>query len=78
MKLYQITSKYRDEIKPRFGLMRGKEFIMKDMYSFDIDVESARKTYEEICDSYDRIFSKIGIEYKKGNFFYHLLYFEKQ
>ncbi|KAJ8943704.1 hypothetical protein NQ314_009677 [Rhamnusium bicolor] len=46
--LYQISSKFRDEIKPRFGLMRGREFLMKDMYSFDIDTESAKRTYEKV------------------------------
>ncbi|EEZ98764.2 probable proline--tRNA ligase, mitochondrial [Tribolium castaneum] len=65
LKLYQITSKYRDEMKPRFGLMRGKQFLMKDMYSFDTDLETAKHTYDEICKSYDRIFRRIGIDFVK-------------
>ncbi|XP_023021392.2 prolyl-tRNA synthetase 2-like protein, mitochondrial [Leptinotarsa decemlineata] len=65
LRLYQISSKFRDEMKPRFGLMRGREFVMKDMYTFDVDVESAKKTYEEVCESYNRVFDRIGIEYVK-------------
>ncbi|KAJ8984706.1 hypothetical protein NQ317_004967 [Molorchus minor] len=65
LRLYQITVKYRDELKPRFGLMRGREFLMKDMYSFDTDVHSARKTYEEVCQCYDSIFKKIGVGFLK-------------
>ncbi|XP_072393861.1 probable proline--tRNA ligase, mitochondrial [Diabrotica undecimpunctata] len=65
LRLYQISNKFRDEIKPRFGLMRGREFIMKDMYSFDIDVESAKKTYEDVCKSYDNIFNSLGVKYVK-------------
>ncbi|KAG5873365.1 hypothetical protein JTB14_022968 [Gonioctena quinquepunctata] len=65
LRLYQISSKFRDEMKPRFGLMRGREFLMKDMYTFDIDVDSAKKTYEEVCESYNRIFDRIGLEYVK-------------
>ncbi|VEN39508.1 unnamed protein product [Callosobruchus maculatus] len=52
-------------MKPRFGLMRGREFVMKDMYSFDTDETSAKDTYNEICASYDRIFDKLDMEYVK-------------
>ncbi|CAH1975649.1 unnamed protein product [Acanthoscelides obtectus] len=65
LKVYQISSKFRDETKPRYGLMRGREFLMKDMYSFDIDETSAKDTYNEICTSYDKIFDRIGIDYVK-------------
>lgn len=67
LRLYQIAVKYRDEMKPKFGLMRGREFLMKDMYSFDTNPEAANKTYEEVCDSYDNIFKIIGLNYIKGN-----------
>lgn len=53
-------------MKPRFGLMRGREFLMKDMYSFDISVEKAQQTYEEICSAYNNIFTIIGVEFVKG------------
>ncbi|KAF5270342.1 hypothetical protein FQR65_LT05530 [Abscondita terminalis] len=65
LKLYQITNKYRDEIKPRFGLMRGRQFIMKDLYSFDVDVKKAKETYEEVCECYNSIFDEIGVKYIK-------------
>ena len=52
---YQIQTKFRDEIRPRFGLMRAKEFIMKDAYSFDIDDESANASYQRMYDAYSRI-----------------------
>jgi prolyl-tRNA synthetase len=66
LRLYQITNKYRDEIKPRFGLMRGKQFLMKDMYCFDVDTTAAKQNYDQICNSYDNIFKKIGIDFIKG------------
>lgn len=53
-------------MKPKFGLMRGKQFLMKDLYTFDVDIESAKKTYEEVCDSYNTIFKRIGIDFIKG------------
>lgn len=53
-------------MKPRFGLMRGKQFVMKDMYSFNTSLESAKQTYDEICKSYDRVFERIGIDFIKG------------
>ena len=59
--LYQIQWKFRDEIRPRFGVMRGREFLMKDGYSFDIDYEGAKKTYEKIFESYLRIFARMEL-----------------
>ncbi|XP_034035464.1 probable proline--tRNA ligase, mitochondrial [Thalassophryne amazonica] len=59
--LYQITRKFRDELKPRFGLLRGKEFYMKDMYSFDVNKEAAHQTYESVCQAYMRLFSRLGL-----------------
>ncbi|MBX9805635.1 MAG: proline--tRNA ligase [Alphaproteobacteria bacterium] len=59
--LYQIQWKFRDEIRPRFGVMRGREFLMKDGYSFDLDFESAKKTYERIFESYLRIFARMDL-----------------
>lgn len=60
--LYQISPKFRDEIRPRFGVMRAKEFIMKDGYAFDLTAEDAKLTYEKIFNSYIRIFSKMGVK----------------
>ena len=60
---YQIQTKYRDEIRPRFGLMRGREFIMKDAYSFDLDRESALISYEKMKQAYHKIFDRLGVEY---------------
>ena len=62
--LYQIQTKFRDEVRPRFGLMRGREFIMKDAYSFDIDEEGAEKSYKKMYDAYCRIFESCGLRYK--------------
>lgn len=62
--LYQIQTKYRDEIRPRFGLMRGREFIMKDAYSFDVDEASALKSYDLMYDGYKAIFDRIGVRYR--------------
>lgn len=62
--LYQIQGKYRDEIRPRFGLMRGREFIMKDAYSFDIDEASALKSYELMYQAYRAIFDRVGVQYR--------------
>lgn len=59
--LYQIQWKFRDEIRPRFGVMRGREFLMKDGYSFDLDFESAKKTYERIFESYLRTFARMDL-----------------
>lgn len=62
--LYQIQTKFRDEIRPRFGLMRGREFIMKDAYSFDADQAGAEKSYQAMYDAYCRIFERCGLNYR--------------
>ena len=62
--LYQIQTKFRDERRPRFGLMRGREFIMKDAYSFDKDVLSAKKSYQVMADAYRKIFDRFGLTYR--------------
>ncbi|MFQ6008369.1 MAG: proline--tRNA ligase [Candidatus Zixiibacteriota bacterium] len=62
LNLYQIQVKFRDEIRPRFGLMRGREFIMKDAYSFDATEESFQKSYQKMVDAYFRIFKRAGID----------------
>ncbi|MFT6106448.1 MAG: prolyl-tRNA synthetase [Rickettsiales bacterium] len=59
---YQIQWKFRDEIRPRFGVMRGREFLMKDGYSFDVDFESAKKSYNLMYETYFRIFKKMGLD----------------
>nr|XP_046247596.1 probable proline--tRNA ligase, mitochondrial [Scatophagus argus]XP_046247597.1 probable proline--tRNA ligase, mitochondrial [Scatophagus argus] len=59
--LYQITRKFRDEPKPKFGLLRGREFYMKDMYSFDASEEAAYETYELVCHAYTRLFDRLGL-----------------
>lgn len=59
--LYQIQWKFRDEVRPRFGVMRGREFLMKDAYSFDIDVEGAKREYAKMYDAYHRIFKRMGL-----------------
>ncbi|MFC1793628.1 proline--tRNA ligase [Planctomycetota bacterium] len=61
--IYQISSKYRDEFRPRFGAIRSREFIMKDAYSFDVDPESLDKSYQAMYDAYCRIFKRCGLEY---------------
>ncbi len=61
MNLYQIHWKFRDEIRPRFGVMRGREFFMKDGYSFDLDEKSAKETYNLIYKTYFKIFKRIGL-----------------
>jgi prolyl-tRNA synthetase len=62
--LYQIQNKYRDEIRPRFGLMRGREFIMKDLYSFDRDEEGLDRSYQKMYDAYTRIFTRCGLQFR--------------
>ena len=62
LNLYQIQNKFRDEIRPRFGLMRGREFIMKDAYTFDRDVESHKIAYQKMVDAYFEIFKRCGLE----------------
>lgn len=61
--LYQIQNKYRDEARPRAGLLRGREFVMKDAYSFDIEDEGLKKSYQAQRDAYERIFTRLGVEY---------------
>ncbi|MGE4132828.1 MAG: proline--tRNA ligase [Bdellovibrionales bacterium] len=62
--LYQFQTKFRDEIRPRFGLMRGREFIMKDAYSFDADKEGAQRAYEKMHEAYTAIFSRLGVNFR--------------
>ncbi len=64
LNLYQIQTKFRDEIRPRFGLMRGREFIMKDAYSFDLEEDSADKSYEKMYQAYRRIFERCGLNFR--------------
>jgi prolyl-tRNA synthetase len=59
---YQISVKFRDEIRPRFGLMRAREFIMKDAYSFDVSDEMSQATYQKMYDAYSRIFARCGLK----------------
>ncbi len=61
---YQIQTKFRDEIRPRFGLMRAREFLMKDAYSFDVDDEGLDRTYRAMYDAYCRIFERCGLDYR--------------
>ncbi|XP_049279116.1 probable proline--tRNA ligase, mitochondrial [Anopheles funestus] len=65
LRLYQISTKFRDEMKPRFGLMRAKEFLMKDLYTFDVDRDCCQTTYKAVNEAYDRIFSEIGVPFVK-------------
>ncbi|NXM28058.1 SYPM protein, partial [Oxyruncus cristatus] len=65
LRLYQVTRKFRDEPKPRFGLLRSREFYMKDMYTFDASEEAARHTYDQVCDAYCRLFSRLGLPFVK-------------
>lgn len=65
-RLYQITKKYRDEPRPKNGLQRGREFVMKDLYSFDTSVDMAKSTYDAICSAYENIFQKLGLKYIKA------------
>lgn len=62
--LYQVQTKFRDERRPRFGLMRGREFIMKDAYSFDRDQAGAKRSYEAMAQAYRRIFDRFGLRYR--------------
>ncbi len=61
---YQIQTKFRDEIRPRFGVMRAREFLMKDAYSFHLDSDSLGQTYQTMYDTYTRIFSRLGLEFR--------------
>jgi prolyl-tRNA synthetase len=62
--LYQIQTKFRDEIRPRFGLMRGREFVMKDAYSFDKDEAGANASYQAMYDAYTRAFTRLGMKFR--------------
>ncbi|RUM38333.1 MAG: proline--tRNA ligase [Desulfobulbus sp.] len=62
--LYQVQTKFRDEIRPRFGLMRGREFVMKDAYSFDVDDQGASVSYEIMKEAYHRIFTRCGLSFR--------------
>lgn len=64
---YQIQTKFRDEIRPRFGVMRAREFIMKDAYSFDINKKGLEESYKEMKNAYIKIFNEIGLEYRVVN-----------
>lgn len=61
---YQIQTKFRDEIRPRFGLMRAREFLMKDAYSFHLDQDSLQQTYDDMFTAYSRIFDRIGLNFR--------------
>lgn len=64
LNFYQIQTKFRDEIRPRFGLMRGREFIMKDAYSFDRDEAAAKLSYQKMYEAYNRIFTRCGLTFR--------------
>ena len=64
LNVYQIQTKFRDEIRPRFGVMRGREFLMKDAYSFHLDEASLQDTYQTMFDAYCRIFERLGLDYR--------------
>ncbi|HEY6837100.1 MAG TPA: proline--tRNA ligase [Geobacteraceae bacterium] len=64
LNLYQIQGKFRDEIRPRFGLMRGREFLMKDAYSFDVDSSAADISYDKMYKAYRRIFERCGLKFR--------------
>ena len=64
LNFYQIQTKFRDEIRPRFGVMRAREFLMKDAYSFHLDETSLRETYQAMYDAYARIFTRLGLRFR--------------
>jgi prolyl-tRNA synthetase len=64
LNVYQIQTKFRDEIRPRFGVMRSREFLMKDAYSFHLDAECLERTYQAMHQAYSRIFDKLGFKYR--------------
>ena len=64
LSLFQIQTKFRDEIRPRFGVMRGREFLMKDAYSFHLEQDCLEKTYQTMFDAYCRIFDRLGLDYR--------------
>ena len=63
LNVYQIQTKFRDEVRPRFGIMRGREFIMKDAYSFDVSEENSKLAYDKMYQAYERIFDRLGLDY---------------
>ncbi|MCK5126719.1 MAG: proline--tRNA ligase [candidate division Zixibacteria bacterium] len=65
LNMYQIQTKFRDEIRPRFGLMRGREFLMKDAYSFDVDFEAHKIAYKKMVEAYFNVFNRCGVAAKK-------------
>lgn len=65
LRLYQVGTKFRGEMKPRFGLIRSNEFIMKDLYTFDSSTDAAQQTYTEVSDAYGKIFDRIGVPYQR-------------
>jgi prolyl-tRNA synthetase len=67
LNFYQIQTKFRDEIRPRFGVMRAREFLMKDAYSFHLDAECLAKTYQVMYDAYARIFTRLGLHFRAVN-----------
>jgi prolyl-tRNA synthetase len=62
--VYQINWKYRDELRPRFGLLRSREFLMKDAYSFHVDVDDLRRTYQDMFDAYSRVFTRCDLTFR--------------
>ena len=64
LNLYQIQTKFRDELRPRAGLMRGREFIMKDAYSFHVDIADAQREYKKMYETYQRIFTRCGLAFR--------------
>ena len=64
LNVFQVQTKFRDEIRPRFGVMRGREFLMKDAYSFHLGEDCLRKTYQVMFDAYCRIFDRLGLDYR--------------
>src|SRR5882757_9361907 len=64
LNLSQINWKYRDELRPRFGLLRGREFLMKDAYSFDADLDGLKQSYQQMFDAYTRVFTRCGLTFR--------------
>src|SRR5690606_32692478 len=64
LNFYQVQTKFRDEIRPRFGVMRAREFLMKDAYSFDIDEAGMQRSYQRMVEAYDRIFTRLGLRFR--------------
>ncbi len=67
LNFYQIQTKFRDEIRPRFGVMRAREFLMKDAYSFHLDADCLAQTYQAMYDAYTRIFTRLGLQFRAVN-----------